>query len=369
MSQRRHFLAASAGALGAAALGVTPPSARAAVGEDWNKVVADAKGQDLNLILDPYDGQTEVLKAFGARFPGIRVQATVLHPSDAGPRIVTEQKSGLYNWDVWWSTASTMNNVVLPAGGLDRIGDYFVLKEVADPANWLVPAKYQYTQENAPYIFIHTHFLISYAHYNADNVPGGNLTWTNFLDPSLRGNIEIRPPNRNHGGTFMLAQIAKLRGISYVEKLLTDMKPVYVDNDGQITNAVMRGDTAVGIGTAADKLYECGKAGGCRSVRSIPAHCMHSRGISVPKNAPHKAATKVFVNWMLGKEGQETYVKYWAQDNAEGAFSLRRDVKPDPRHLASIPDFKNLGQYVAVSMESSKPDLKAIQDLYAKVRG
>lgn len=367
MTRRREFLAATAGALGITALGV--PRVRAAVGEDWNKVVAEAKGQDLNLIQEPYDGEADVIKQFQAKFPGIRVQSTVLHPSDAGPRIISEQKSGLYNWDVWWATASTMNNVVLPAGGFDRIGDYFVLKEVADPANWSVPPKYQYTQENAPYVFIHTHFLISFAHYNTQNVPGGNLTWANFLDPSLRGNIEVRPPTRNHGGTFMLAQIAKLRGIGYVEKLLTDMKPVYVDNDGQVTTAVMRGDTAIGIGTAADKLYECGKAGGCKTVRSIPAQVMHSRAIAVPKNPPHKAAAKVFVNWILSKEGQESYVKNWAVDNGEGATSLRKDVKPDPRHLASVPNLRNLGQYVAVSLESSKPELKAIQELYAKIRG
>lgn len=367
MGTRRRFIASGTALAAAGSLGAPPLVSQAAVGENWDKLVADAKGQDLNVIIDPYDGQLDVLKAFGAKFPGIRVQSTVLHPSDAGPRIVTEQKSGLYNWDAWWSTASTMNNVVLPTGGFERFADFFVLREVADPANWQVPVKYLYTQEAVPAVFIHTHFLVSYAHYNTGEVPGGNLTLDNFLDPALRGNLQVRPPNRNHGGTFMLAQLAKLKGIGFVEKILTDMKPTFVDNDGQITNAVMRGDTAIGIGTAADKVYECAQSGGCKLVRSIPAHCMHSRGLSIPKNPPHKAATKVFVNWLLAKEGQETHVAAWGKYNCEAAYSLRKDVKPDPRQLATIPDMKNLAQYVAVSLESSKPELKAIQDLFARV--
>jgi ABC-type Fe3+ transport system substrate-binding protein len=364
MIDRGRFLS---GAAGAAAMALASGTmSDAAVADDWNKTIADAKGQELNLIVDPYDGQDAVIKLFGAKFPGIKVQTTILHPSDAAPRIITEQKNGLYNWDAWWSTASTMNNVLLPANGLDRVSDYFVLKEVSDTANWIAP-KYLYASDKGPYIFVHTHFLIDYAAFNTGGVPGGNLTLNNLFDPSLKGNIQIRTPNRNHGGTFMLAQIAKAKGIGAVEKLLTDMNPTFVDNDGQITTAVMRGDAAVGIGTAADKLYECGKLGGCKTVKPFPAQVMHSRGISVPKNAPHKAATKVFVNWILSKEGQDAYVKYWAVDNDSGAFSMRKDVKPNPAHLASIPDYKNITQYVAVSLDSAKPQLKAIIDLYNKL--
>jgi len=35
--------------------------------------------------------------------------------------------------------------------------------------------------------------------------------------------------------------------------------------------------------------------------------------VTIVKNPPHPNATKVFVNWLLGKEGQETYGKAMVQ--------------------------------------------------------
>jgi ABC-type glycerol-3-phosphate transport system substrate-binding protein len=45
-----------------------------------------------------------------------------------------------------------------------------------------------------------------------------------------------------------------------------------------------------------------------------------SGAISVPKNAPHPNASKVFINWILSKEGQEIFGK------ATGQGSRRLDV-------------------------------------------
>ena len=44
------------------------------------------------------------------------------------------------------------------------------------------------------------------------------------------------------------------------------------------------------------------------------------------KSAPHPNATKVFINWLLSKEGQELYTKqFWPFDQG---FSRRTDVAP-----------------------------------------
>ena len=333
----------------------------------WKAAVAGAKGQKLKVILQPDEALENVVKIFKTKFPGIDVQPTISHPSDAAPRIITEQKNGLYAWDVWWATAANMNGIVYPAGGLDKITDHLILPEVTNMSNWKAP-DFVFPAADRPYIFIHTHYLQNLAIYHTGMVPGGQLTLDNLLDPSLKKKISIRTPSRPHGGTMMLAAIARVKGQAYVRRLLTEMEPVYIDNDRQNTLSAFKGASAVAIGTAEDVYFECVKEGGCDKVKPFPGAFMHSRGISVLKNAPNKNATKVFVNWILSKEGQDAYVREWGKYAGTGAFSLRKDVEGDPKHKFSEPDMSNLKQYVAVSLDSGVAELKQITDMYNEIR-
>jgi ABC-type Fe3+ transport system substrate-binding protein len=352
---------ASAALLLAACWAAAP--ARADWKSDWDKAVADARGQSLNLIIQPNEGYEAVVAEFKRRFPQIKVQTTLMHPTDAGPRVLMEQQNGRFGWDAWWATASNMNNIATPAGGLDKISDYFVLPEVKDMNNWRDP-DYLYTSKRGPYVFAHTHFIMHLGVYNRKLVPGGKLSADNLLDPALKGKFAIRQPSRPHGGAMVLAQIAKEKGINTVEKLLTDMAPVYVDNDRQTFMAVLKGTSAVGFGIPEGTMFDCKSEGGCQDLVLFPSGFMHSRGLSVFKNAPNKAATKVWVNWLLSKEGQESYVREWAKYNPSGAFSMRKDVAGNPAHADTMPDMRNIGKYVAVSFDSGNADLKQIIDLY-----
>ena len=86
------------------------------------------------------------------------------------------------------------------------------------------------------------------------------------------------------------------------------------------------------------------------------------------KNAPHKDATKVWINWLLSKEGQETYVKLWAATNETGAVSMRKDVAADPHHLDSEPDYANMQNYGRPSTDSGTRDLETVAKIYTEFR-
>jgi iron(III) transport system substrate-binding protein len=358
MMHRRSFISACL----AVAIGVAG-SAHAAMADwksDWDKALKDSEGQDLNLIVQPNEGYDGAIAAFKKKYPKIKVQVTLINPSDVAERLLTEQKNGVFAWDAWWATASNMNSVLLPAGGLEKMTDYLLLPEVTDMSNWQNP-KFLYTSDRGPYVFIHTNYLQNLGIYNSKLVPGGTLTEDQLLDPSLKGKIAIRAPSRPHSGTMMLAGIAKDKSLDFVKSLLTEQQPQFNENDRQNTMSVLRGGMVVGIGVTENVMTECQKEGGCENLKPLPSSgYMHSRGISVLKNAPHKAAATVFVNWLLSKEGQETYVREWAKFNTTSAFSMRKDVKPDPKHLDSMPDFNNLDKYVAVSFDSGE---KAINDV------
>lgn len=368
MRSRRHILKTitlSAFAL-AAVFGAAP--AQADWKSDWDKAVAGSKGQNLNLIVQPNEGYEAALAVFKKKYPGIRVQVTLINPSEVATRLLTEQKNGLYAWDAWLATASNMNSQLLPAGGLEKITDFLLLPEITDLSNWQNP-KFLYTSDRGPYVFIHTHYLQNLGIYNTKMVPGGVLTLENLFDPSLKNKISIRAPSRPHSGTMMLAGVAKAKDMDYLRTLLSTMQPRFNENDRQNTMSVLKNEVAVAIGVTENVMTECQKEGGCENFKPFPSPgYMHSRGVSVLKNPPNKAAATVFVNWLLSKEGQETYVKEWAKFNSTAAFSMRKDVAPDPKHLASMPDFNNLDKYVAVSLDSGEKALEDVIKLYQDVR-
>lgn len=339
----------------------------AADDSDWAKVVEQAKGETLNLILQPDEGYLDVVAAFRKRYPQIHVNTTLMNPSDAGPRILTEQQNGIYTWDAWWGTASNMNNVVLPANGLEDIRKYLVLPEVKDMSNWRDPAAL-YTDPAHPYVFVHTHFLMDLGVINTKLVPDGpNFSLSQLLAPSLKGRISIRLPNRPHGGTMMLAAIARAKGMGEVKELLTTMSPTYVDNDRQNFMLVSHGGSAIALGIPETILFQCYQYGGCKDLKPFPLSFMHSRGVCIPKRPPHPAAATVWVNWLLSREGQEEYVRDWAKQNPSGAFSMRKDVPGDPSQASSIPDLEHIDQYVAVSTNAGRKEVQSIIRLYRSV--
>jgi ABC-type Fe3+ transport system substrate-binding protein len=64
-----------------------------------------------------------------------------------------------------------------------------------------------------------------------------------------------------------------------------------------------------------------------------------TNGVSVLKNAPHPNATKVFMHWFLGKEGQDA----WAQLASVDSNSRRTDIAE--YHKEALPDYKNIDKY------------------------
>lgn len=368
MRTRRHVLKAISLAALAAATFLSAAPAKADWKSDWDKALRESKGQNLNLIVQPNEGYEGALAVFKKKYPDIKVQVTLINPSDVATRLLTEQKNGVFAWDAWWATASNMNSQLLPAGGLEKITDFLLLSEITDESNWRNP-KFMYTSDRGPYVFIHTHYLQNLGIYNVKMVPGGVLTLDNLFDPSLKNKISIRAPSRPHSGTMMLAGVAKAKDMDYLKTLLSTMQPRFNENDRQNTMSVLKNEVAVAIGVTENVMTECKNEGGCENFRPFPSPgYMHSRGVSVLKNAPNKAATTVFVNWLLSKEGQETYVREWAKFNTTSAFSMRKDVQPDPKHLSSMPDFDHLDNYVAVSLDSGEKALDDVIKLYNDVR-
>jgi ABC-type Fe3+ transport system substrate-binding protein len=354
-------------------IGMVAATSIPAVAQDWQKEWADtlarSKGQTLAIAVHGIEGHAHIVREFQKKFPDIKVQLWEGNPSQFAPRVLTEQKNGIHAWDVWWAATSNMTNTVQPAGGLEKITDYMILPEVKDEANWRVPA-YLYTSPKGPYVLVHSYLQERTVFANTSVLRGIKLEEAeHLLNPSLRGRIAVRDPSRSNNGTFTLASIMRDKGPALLERLFSEQNVTVIDNPRQLTDAVMRGDAAVAIGTSPDTIAQCTRAGGCKDIVRLPfGGVLFSRGVSVLKKPPNPDAAKVWVNWFLSKEGQELFVREWIKYNDGGAMSFRKDVAADPRHKESEPDYTAMEKYFLAGTESGEVLLSSVIKMYTAIK-
>lgn len=346
-----------------------PPIAQAQNADaDWKVTLAKAQTQTLVVVYSDNQAFDPIIEEFTKKY-GIRVQSTISRPSVILPRVKAEQSNGQYLWDVWWSITANMVNVAAPAGMLQPFEPLLMLPEVKDVNQWR-HKDYLYGDKTR-FVYTYSHEVSLSLHRNTDVVPELKLDNLDaLLDPRFRGKIVARDASQPNAGAFALAPLYKAKGEDFVRKLLKEQDPKILGNPQQLDTTLMRGGAAISFGMQNTSYATCKNDGGCKNIKPMPQLAVTlSRGLSVFKNAPHPEAAKVFVNWLLSKDGQTVAVREWAKHNLTGAVSMRKDVEPHPDHKMDQPDFDNPEQYVWVSTDDGSKEIDAVVRIFKEVTG
>ena len=144
-----------------------------------------------------------------------------------------------------------------------------------------------------------------------------------LLNPKWKGKIAILDPRTAGGGTSSWAFFYKVKGEEFLRKLATQEMTLSREQR-LLGEGLAKGRFAITIGLTYYTLAPFIKAN--LPIKPLPEAkegsytSSGSGALSVVKNSSHPNATKVFVNWLLSKEGQETYGK------AMGQATRRLDV-------------------------------------------
>ena len=336
--------------------------------EDWNAIVARAKGQTLVINHQPDDAIGVILNAFSKKFD-ITVQPTAERPSQGFARIATEQKNGQYGWDVWWGGSSNMSLNAAPAGMLEPLDKILILPDVTDVANWRSP-DFIYGDAGKT-VFTYMNYIEFGMLRNTRVLPDLPFdTLDALLDPRLKGKISLRDASEPNFSNDMLATIVKQKGGDFLKRVLTEQQPKIYSNQQLLLTDITRGGQALSIGLDGIIIQRCKTDGGCANAMPIDKFGIAlSWGVSVPKNLPHPDAAKVFINWFLSKDGQEEFVRDWPKYNDAGAVSMRKDVAPSPEAVNRLPDFANPDQYAFVSSEKGAKEVKLATQIFKEATG
>ena len=341
---------------GAAAAPTTAPggsataagAAQAAPAADWDAILAAAK-QEGSLVLNngaAAAGET-VVAAFQAKYPWLQVQSTTLAASQFTPRALTEQRNGLFAWDLLLGAG--FNNVERSLAPAGAVGDIRPLladmpPDVKDDSKWA--GGFMWLRSDASPDSLVTDLPVTYGVYvNRDQVPTAQLSSiTQLTDPQFKGKIVIYNPTLANAGSQGLANILAHTDETFVQKILVDQGAVQVTDAAQATQFIAEGRYPIAVGITPSELLPFVSQGVGTQVeplKDVSNQYVRAGGFTLLKNAPHPNAVRVFMSWFLSQEGQDA----WNKSNVQAA-SRRLDVtvvNPD-----AVPDYAHLSDYKVV---------------------
>jgi iron(III) transport system substrate-binding protein len=289
---------------------------RAPAPTEWDKIVAAANKE--GKVVAGIPASAELRKSLGevfkARFPGIDLEMTNARgPTNAG-KIAAEHAAGVRYYDLLISGTSTPFNL-LNAGILEPVETLLILPEVKDPKRWF--GGHMWLDNAGRNVYMFQSYTSENFWFNTTlSKVEEARSYDDLLLPKWRGKIGILDPRSGGGGSATWAFLLKLKGEEFLRRLAA--QDLFLSRDQrQLGDSLAKGKVTMTIGLTYYSLSPFLKAG--LPVKPFPEMkegtyiSCGSGALSVIKNSPHPNATKVFVNWILSKEGQETYGKAMGQ--------------------------------------------------------
>ncbi|TDC84097.1 extracellular solute-binding protein [Micromonospora sp. KC606] len=147
-----------------------------------------------------------------------------------------------------------------------------------------------------------------------------------FLKPEFKNKLVFTYPNDDDAVLYYFKQLTDKYGFDYLKKLLAQ-NPKFVRGTQDSADLVGSGDYVASFGTTG------GVPGVAETTlpKNSPWVAWPQTG-AILKNAPHKAAAKLYLSWLLSKDAQRDSIDTW---------SARTDVAA-PAGRKGIFDYENM---------------------------
>ena len=302
---------------------------------EWEKTLAAAKKEG-EISFYGSEGYEKIFEVFQKRYPEIKVKSnTTRRGSEHGQAVMTERRAGQYLVDLFINGVVTPNTVFYKANILEPIRPQLLLPEVVDESKWW-GGKHHYADPEGKYIFVFQGSVHGGENaYNTKLVnPKEFKSYWDFLDPKWKGKIVAYDVSRvstvAHSLRFLFNHPDL--GPDFIKRFFGDMDITYSRDERQMVDWLAAGKFPVAffvsdIEDAAKqglpvKFFEPGQFKEGAFVGPSQG------GVNLFKNAPHPNAAKVAINWLLSREGQDTYQKVYAQLH-DVRQSMREDISMD----------------------------------------
>lgn len=304
---------------------------------EWQKALQGARREGqlvLGMSANP-ELRKELESTLKLKF-GISLEVLSGRGPETGARIIKEVGAGVHNIDVYFF-GGCGGVTLIHEGVLEPLGEYLILPEVADPKYWWGGHMWMDNVSTRRYFYS---FVAdggqSSVWYNSNLLKPEDLrSYDQLLSSKLLGKIGFLDPRTSGGGQSTWAHLWSIKGEDFLRRLIK--QELFMSrNRRQLAEALAHGKVAVTFGVSVYEYQPFVKAG--LPVRKLPSFkegepaSSGAGNVGIVKAPPHPNATKVFINWFLGKEGQELWGRVMEQPtrriDVDTKWLLERGIDP-----------------------------------------
>ena len=307
---------------------------------EWDRTLAAARKEGIVVVGIP--ASSELRNAIGQKFKdkfGISIELLAARGPENVTRIITEHNSGVRYYDILVAGGATPLSMVA-AGAADDLMPYLILPEVKDPKNWWGGHVWEDNVSTKKHIYAFLCYTNETLWYNASQADANEVrSFDDLLNPKWKGRIGLLDPRNPGSGQNTWSFMWKVKGEEFLAKL-AQQDLLLNQNLRQLADGLAKGKLAFTLGVSNYTFEPFVKAGlPLKPVAKIKEGLHASNGsgvVTIVKNPPHPNAAKIFVNWLLSKEGQELYGKAMSQG------TRRLDVNTDWLKASGVQGCKDV---------------------------
>jgi ABC-type Fe3+ transport system substrate-binding protein len=298
---------------------------------EWDKLVESARKEGKVTVSLPASAELkrQIEEQFKKRF-GIEVEVFTARGSAGVRRMADEFKAGVRHFDLHIGGSSSIISGMLDEGIIDPIDAWLVLPEVKDPKQWW--GGHLWVDAAKRFIYMFQAYLPESIWINTDLVRPNELrSFDDFLHPKWKGKLGFLDPRTPGGGDSNWSYMWQVKGEEYLKNLAA--QDLYVGRDQRVlSESLAKGRVAVMIGNTYYSFMPFVKAG--LPVKPLPTLKEGTFGtggsgnLAIIKAPAHPNSTKVFVNWLLSRDGQEVF--------SRGLGQATRRLDVDTRWLREL---------------------------------
>jgi len=341
--------------------------------EEWERTLAAAQTEgQLNFYGN--HAYPPIIREFRKKYPNIKVVEVLGTASQLATRILAERRAGKYLGDVYAASPSTAYLILTHHKALDPLPPALILPENTDESKWF-KGKHHYVDPERKYAFVIVGSVrgASVA-YNTKLVDSKTIrSYYDFLDPNWKGTIASLDPHlgrTSRTGLSFLYYNPDL-GPGFISRLYGEMDVTLTRDEVQLVNWLSVGKFSIAFFTS--EVEQAAKQGlpveefSASGFKEGAAVGPTGRGgVSLMNRAPHPNAARIFINWLLSREGQihfQTILQIWGLDSMRDDIPKDK-VLPEARRVAGVKYLEShLPQY-----QDTKAALKIVDAALGKTR-
>lgn len=284
---------------------------------EWEKTLSAARKEGIVSISTARVAEIRdgLASAFTKKY-GIEISWIVARPAEVTQKIITERKAGIYSIDLNIMGGNTSIANLKNGGFLQSFRDALILPAVKDEKAWY-EGKLPFIDKERKYVFASTYYPQAPFSINTKLLPNYKeelASYYDLLKPKWKGKILSQDFLRPGGGLKWFSNMIEedfgpILGLDYMRQLVKQEPQIILDTRTS-SEWMLRGKYPIGLNLPIDaQLTNWAREGIQIPVASFTPKeggyiTAGGQVITFLDKAPHPNAARIFINWLLTREGQ-----------------------------------------------------------------